>query len=89
VAAGVYYFSSHKGGQERVRIPAPKRQELAGVLDDLRQVIVNGAFVHSPNEDDCTFCDFKAACTAGVNAQAEAKRVDAKLVAYGRLTGHV
>jgi len=27
ITAGVYYFSSRKGGQERVPIPAPKPQD--------------------------------------------------------------
>jgi hypothetical protein len=84
----VYYFSSHRGGQERLRIATPGKQDLAGVLDDLRQVIVNGAFVHTPNQDDCRFCDFKAACADDVNAQAEAKRSDARLSAFERLTRH-
>jgi hypothetical protein len=55
----------------------------------LRQVIVKGAFVHTPNDDDCRFCDFKAACTSSVNPQAKAKIADAKLNAYERLTRHV
>jgi ATP-dependent helicase/nuclease subunit B len=89
VTGGVYYFSSHKGGQERVRIPAPKPEDMAAVLGDLRELIVKGAFVHAPDERDCKFCDYKAACTSDVNVQAEGKLADAKLNAYGRLAAHV
>ena len=31
---------------------------------DLREVIVQGAFVHAPDEDDCKCCDYDAACGA-------------------------
>ena len=37
VAGGVYYFSSHKGRQERVRIPAPGARGHRAVLGDLRE----------------------------------------------------
>jgi len=89
VTGGVYYFSSHKGRQERVPIPAPKLGDVAAVLSDLRDVIAKGAFVHAPNERDCKFCDFTAACGTHVHTQAEAKLDDAKLKAYGRLAAHV
>ena len=75
---GVYYFSSHSGNRERVRIPAPGRAAIATVLGDLREVIVEGAFVHAPTEDDCKFCDYAAACGERVHEQAEAKQGDAE-----------
>ena len=49
VTAGVYYFSSHKGRQERVTIPAPTRAAIAAVLGDLRELIVKGHFVRTPD----------------------------------------
>lgn len=88
VTGGVYYFSSRKGGRERVPIPAPPPAVLAAVLTDLRELIVNGAFVHAPDEGDCRFCDFKAACVNDVHAQAKAKLQDATLDAYRRLAAH-
>jgi RecB family exonuclease len=88
VTGGVYYFSSRKGGRERVLIPAPTPAALAAVLADLRELIVNGVFVHAPNEGDCKFCDFKAACANEVHAQAEAKLTDPALAAYRRLGAH-
>ncbi|MEO8660737.1 MAG: PD-(D/E)XK nuclease family protein [Bryobacteraceae bacterium] len=88
VTGGVYYFSSHKGGQERVRIAAPTPQDIVLVLRDLREVIVTGAFVHAPDDQDCKFCDFRAACNSDVNGQARSKLGDSKLKAFGRLAGH-
>ena len=70
VTGGVYYFSSRKGGRERLTIPAPAPAALTAVLADLRELIVKGAFVHAPDEGDCKFCDFKAACVNDVHAQA-------------------
>lgn len=88
VTGGVYYFSSQKGRQERVTIPAPSLQQIAGVLSDLRDLIVTGAFVHAPDDQDCTFCDFAAACGSDVQAHAAAKLVDPRLKSYERLKAH-
>jgi hypothetical protein len=49
---------------------------------------VGGGFVHSPEEGDCKFCKYAAACGADVYHQAGAKLQDAKLTAYGRLAAH-
>jgi ATP-dependent helicase/nuclease subunit B len=89
VVAGVYYFSSRKGRQERVRIPAPAEAAIAGVLADLREVILKGSFVHSASEKDCKFCDYTAACDQTLEGRAEGKLTDSTLVAYGRLGAHV
>jgi ATP-dependent helicase/nuclease subunit B len=88
VVGGVYYFSSHKGRQERVRIAAPGPAAIARVLGDLREVIVGGNFSHSSKDDDCKFCDYTAACGAYASTQAGAKSEDSKLTAYGRLGKH-
>jgi ATP-dependent helicase/nuclease subunit B len=88
VTGGVYYFSSQKGRQERVTIPAPSVQQIAGVLSDLRELIVTGAFVHAADDHDCTFCDFAAACGSDVHAHATAKLVDPRLKSYERLKAH-
>jgi hypothetical protein len=60
----------------------------AAVLGDLRELIMKGAFVHTPSENDCTFCDFTAACGSAVHQQAELKIQDSKLKAYVRLGAH-
>ena len=62
VEAGVYYFTSSRGRQERVRIARPQAAALQGVLMDLRNVIATGTFVHAPDEEACKWCDFGDAC---------------------------
>jgi ATP-dependent helicase/nuclease subunit B len=89
VVAGVYYFPSRKGRRERVRIPAPGQQAIAGVLGDLRAVIRTGTFVHAPSPDNCTFCDYSTACDQSLAGRAEQKLEDVKLQAFGRLAAHV
>ncbi len=89
IIAGVYYFSSHKGRLERVRIPTPARPAIEAVLGDLRDLIIKGEFIRTANEDNCRFCDYAGACGGEVNRQAQAKREDPELGAYRRLTAHV
>jgi RecB family exonuclease len=89
IAAGVYYFSSRRGSQERVRIPAPTQKAIAAVLADLRDLIIRGEFIRTPDEDDCRYCDYVAACGGAVNRQAAQKGQDSNLAAYRRLREHV
>ena len=89
VTAGVYYFSSHKGRQERVTIPAPAKAAIAAVLGDLRDLIIKGQFIRTPDEGNCRFCDYVAACGGEANRQAGEKLPDSKLEAYRRLAAHV
>jgi RecB family exonuclease len=88
IASSLYYFSSQKGRQEQVRITAPSLNDTRTVLTDLRQVIVEGVYTHTPNEKDCKFCDYAAACDAQVHERATDTSQDVKLVAFGRLAGH-
>lgn len=89
VSAGVYYFSTHKGRLEHVRIPAPAKVDIAAALGDLRDLIVRGQFIRTPDENDCRFCDYVGACGGEVNRQAGEKLPDSKLGAYRRLAAHV
>lgn len=89
VTAGVYYFSSHKGHQERVKIPTPAKDAIAAVLGDLRDLIIKGQFIRTSDQDDCKFCSYVAACGGEVNRQAGEKLPDLKLGAYRRLIAHV
>jgi ATP-dependent helicase/nuclease subunit B len=89
VERSLYYFSSAKGRQELVPIPTPSPADTRNVLADLRQVIVDGTYTHTPDKDDCGFCDYKAACGEQVHDQASNKLQDTKLIAYGRLAAHV
>ena len=86
---GVYYFSSHKGRGERVRIEAPALASVGAVLADLREVMTSGHFTRTRDEHDCRYCDFVAACGDRANAQAEIKLADAKGDAFRRLANHV
>jgi RecB family exonuclease len=88
VTGAVYYFSSRKGRGQRLAIPTPSQAQVTAVLADLRELIVNGAFVASTDEKDCRWCDYIAACSPGVNAQAHSKLGDPRLAAYVRLTAH-
>ena len=88
VERGVYYFSSHKGHQERVTIPAPTTATLATVLGDLREVITSGQFIRAGDAGTCRFCDYAAACGEHTNAQAEVKRGDPRVHAVVRLAAH-
>ena len=89
VTAGVYYFSSHKGRQERVRIPAPPKAAIAAVLGDLRNLVIKGQFIRTPDEGNCRYCDYVGACGGETNRQAAAKLPDSNLGAFHRLTNHV
>lgn len=89
VIAGVYYFSSHKGRQERVIIPTPANVDIAAVLGDLRDLIIAGQFIRTPDVNDCKFCNYTAACGGEVNRQAGEKLPDPKLDTYRRLIAHV
>jgi hypothetical protein len=89
ITAGVYYFSSHKGRQERVVIPAPTQKAVAAVLGDLRDLIISGQFIRTQDHNDCRFCDYVAACGGSVNQQAQNKQDDSKLEVYRRLAAHV
>ena len=88
VTAGVYYFSSHKGRRKRVPIPAPTQGAIAGVLSDLRDVILSGQFTRTPDHDNCRFCDYASACGEALNEQAEAKLADARVPSFRRLAVH-
>jgi ATP-dependent helicase/nuclease subunit B len=88
VAAGVYYFSSHKGRQERVRIPAPPKAAIAAVLGDLRDLVIKGQFIRTTDENNCRFCDYVAACGAETNRQAGEKLSDSNVGAFRRLAAH-
>jgi RecB family exonuclease len=89
VTAGVYYFSSYKGQLERVTIQSPKKDDIAAVLRDLRDLIIKGQFIRTPDESDCKFCDYVPACGGEANRQAGEKLRDSKLAANRSLAAHV
>jgi hypothetical protein len=89
VVNGVYYFSSHKGGQRHLAIPAPAKDAIASVLGDLRDLIITGQFLRTGDAGDCRYCDYVAACSGKVNDQAKAKLADDALETSRRLHRHV
>jgi CRISPR/Cas system-associated exonuclease Cas4 (RecB family) len=89
VTAGIYYFSSHKGRQERVRIPAQPKAAIAAVLGDLRELVMKGQFIRTPDEGNCRYCDYVTACGAETNRQAAEKLSDSNSSAFRRLATHV
>ncbi len=89
VVDGVYYFSSHKGGQRRLAILAPAKDAIASVLGDLRDLILAGQFLRTSDAGDCRFCDYVAACGGKVNEQAKTKLAEDALETSRRLHRHV
>jgi len=88
VEAGIYYFSTHKGRQERHVIKAPPLENIAQVMRDLRSVIAKGEFSQSANEKDCKFCSFARGCGVYADGQLEIKLEDSKLDDFRRLSLH-
>lgn len=88
VSSARYYFSSRKGRARDLRFAAPAPEDLAAVLTDIREVIVDGLFVHTPREDSCKFCDYGPACGAQPFERAGAKQ-DERLMPWRRLASRV
>jgi len=88
VAGATYYFSSVKGHLYRKYLPAPTSADLGKVLTDLRDVIAQGLFVHTPDTEDCKFCDYGDACGAKAHDRAKAKLDDETLHSYRRLQNY-
>ena len=87
---GSYYFPTARGRRER-QVRAATQAQAAAVLRDLFDVLAAGAFVHSPDPEDCRFCDYRRACgtSAAERAEAKADRGDNEpLDAYRRLRAH-
>jgi RecB family exonuclease len=88
IAQGTYYFSSKRGGKERVSKPTASTAATAAVLSDLRDVIASGLFVHATEESDCRFCDLGPACGKDSPKQAKAKLADPTLAPFSKLVAH-
>jgi RecB family exonuclease len=57
-----YIFPTRRGSGWRFVPPALSRARVDGVLNDLLDLLATGTFVHSPDEDDCRYCDFREIC---------------------------
>jgi hypothetical protein len=52
-------------------------------------LIIKGQFIRTPEEGNCRFCDYVAACGGEANRQAREKLSDSKVGAFRRLAAHV
>ncbi|MDO8476153.1 MAG: PD-(D/E)XK nuclease family protein [Candidatus Rokubacteria bacterium] len=72
VSASSYYLPTARGQAERATFPA-KAAGLEDVLRDLFDIVGQGLFVHTADEDDCKFCEVGRACGRDPYARAERK----------------
>ncbi len=86
-----YYFPTTRGRGERVIRPVASPSDLQAVLRDLFDLLAAGAFVHTPNSDDCRYCEFPRACGREPVQRAKPKIENAHnavLEPYRRLAAH-
>ncbi len=57
-----YFFPSAREHGERISWTPEDLQGGAGVVSRLVRLIAGGSFVPTENKDDCTHCDYRAAC---------------------------
>ena len=88
MAGAQYYFSATKGRLARVKKEAQPTAKVAEVLADLREVIAQGLFVHTPTDKPCKFCDHQHACGKAAPEWAAAKMADDQLAPYRKLAAH-
>jgi RecB family exonuclease len=91
VASSSYYFPSEQGGGERARRRPTAPSELAAVMGDLMAVIASGAFVHTDDDGDCSFCELRTACGPDAVRRAKAKiknSANGVLEPFRRLRSH-
>ncbi len=91
VSSACYYFPTARGRAERTTCLPVSEAQIAEVLRDLFDTLRAGTFVHTDDEDDCSWCDFGRACgskpfeRAGSKVENEANTV---LAPYSRLADH-
>jgi ATP-dependent helicase/nuclease subunit B len=91
VASGSYYFPSERGGGQRARREVAPLSKLAPLVGDLLGVIASGAFVHTTDDSDCSYCDFQLACGRSAVERAKSKidnADNAVLAAFKSLRTH-
>lgn len=72
VSRSGYFFPGRKGQGQRFALPL-EPEETRKVLNALFDLLKDGAFAHTPKEDDCRFCDYKTVC-GGVERATERAR---------------
>jgi len=56
-----YFFPGRKGQGQRFALPL-EPEETRNVLNGLFDLLRDGTFAHTREEDDCRFCDYKTVC---------------------------
>lgn len=84
-----YLFISEKTQGKAVPVPGDP-DTFQAILDDLAALLSSGSFPHSPEKEDCRFCEFQSVCVYPdeVNAQSRDKMDasgNAELDAFRRL----
>jgi len=82
-----YTFTHPHATHPWQEFPPPDRVALRQVLELILHPLVDGAFVHShQSQNDCRFCDFRAACLSHQDAQVKRKLNDPQLLKRRELT---
>ena len=90
VSSACYYFPTGRGRAQRKTCLPVSDEQIAHVLRDLFDVLKAGAFVHTDDEQDCSWCDFGRACGRTPFERARTKIANddnALLEPYRRLAG--
>lgn len=72
VSGSAYAFPSTRAERDRFPLDPPDRERLFGLVGTLLGLVETGAFLHTANPDQCRWCDFKTACHA--NSERDAQR---------------
>jgi ATP-dependent helicase/nuclease subunit B len=91
VVGSGYYFPTVKGGGERVSRPPRPPATLGAVLGELVALVRGGTFLHTPEPEDCKFCEFGRACGPDPTGRASRKLAapaNGALAAYRQLQRH-
>lgn len=75
VSRSGYFFPGRKGQGQRFELPI-EAEKTRGVLNALLDLLAAGAFPHSPDPEDCRFCEYAPICGGRERA---AQRSRAKL----------
>ncbi|HTU01925.1 MAG TPA: PD-(D/E)XK nuclease family protein, partial [Candidatus Sulfotelmatobacter sp.] len=91
VGVSTYYFPTGRGNGRRVSRPQADPGPVSAVLRDLFDLLAGGAFVATPDDGDCRYCEFHRAC-CGDPVSSATRKLDSlantMLDAYRRLRAH-
>jgi ATP-dependent helicase/nuclease subunit B len=91
VSSACYYFPTERGHAERKTCLPVGEAQVAAILRDLFDTLKAGAFVHTDEKDDCSWCEFGGACGRTPFERAARKianEANAVLEPYWRLGEH-